>query len=303
MHYSPITAISLHMTGRRPATIRGCHKRGNRYFQSVQYSAIIQRLAIPVTRRGGRVQSRSRSFRQAAVMARLARRKGATFTSTFSRWRSVAAEWAATQRHTVVTSPIAQAIVPLGRLFATERLPPGSQRLVAAAGAIGTQLLLFSMLVVGAHIVLTPPPDVAEVTISGPWGSPEAAPKAQEILPEIPTIAPPDIQISDSVEQSADPSLGMPNVSRPAEAIAEAHKFPTAPAANRTGGPFAVIVLLSVTESGNIGAAAVRVSSGVAALDGMALAWVKKNWRYRPALRNGVPVSVTTTAVVTFLNS
>jgi TonB family protein len=184
-----------------------------------------------------------------------------------------------------------------------DRLTRRQQRLVAAAGAISAQLFLVLMLVIGSKAAFVRAPDVAEVTISGPWGSPDAKPKPFEVQPELPNLAPPELQIADDVEAGADPTPGLPNVSRPAEAIAAAHLFPSAPAAFRSGGPHSVTLLLSVSDGGAVSAAAVQTSSGIAALDGMALDWVKKRWRYLPALRNGVPVSVTTTAIVTFINT
>jgi TonB family protein len=191
----------------------------------------------------------------------------------------------------------------VGRRLALDKLSRRQQRLVAAAGAIGAQAFLVLMLAIGSRAVFARPSDVTEVTISGPWGDPNVKTRPPEVQPELPTITPPEIQISDSVDLSGAETPGLPNVTRPAEAIAAAHMFPSAPAVYRSGGPHSVVVLLSVSEGGAVSAASVMISSGIAALDAMALEWVKKKWRYLPALRNGIPVSVTTTAVVTFLNA
>jgi TonB family protein len=200
------------------------------------------------------------------------------------------------------SSRLASAAAFASRHLALDKLSRRQQRLVAAAGAIGAQLFLVLMLAIGSRTVFARPPDVTEVTISGPWGDPNVKSRPPEVQPELPVVTPPEIQISDAVDQSAVDTPGLPNVSRPAEAIAAAHMFPSTPAAYRNGGPHSVVVLLSISEGGAVSAAAVMTSSGIAVLDAMALDWVKKKWRYLPALRNGIPVSVTTTAVVTFLN-
>lgn len=198
---------------------------------------------------------------------------------------------------------LSRALAPVIRAVAIDRLSRRQQKIVAAGGAVCAQLFFVLLLVIGGRAIFVRPPAEVDVMIGGTWGSPEATTKPPEIMPEVPTIVPPEFEISDVAETSAEATPGMANVSRPAQAIAEAHMFPPAPPAYRTGGPHTVTLLISVTEVGSVASAAVQSSSGIAELDGMALAWVKKHWRYLPALRNGVAVGVTTTAIVTFTNA
>jgi TonB family protein len=246
---------------------------------------------------GAKVRSDSRTFRQTVES-----RAGRLSAVVSLHWNAVSAR-ARTFQEAAKSSRLASAFAFASRRLAIDKLSRRQLRLVAAVGAIGAQAFLVLMLAIGSRTVLAHPPDVTEVTISGPWGDPNVKTRPQEVQPEFPTITPPEIQISDTVDLSAADTPGLPNVTRPAEAVAAAHMFPSAPAAYRSGGPHSVVVLLSVSEGGAVSAAAVMTSSGVAALDAMALDWVKKRWRYLPALRNGIPVSVTTTAVVTFLNA
>ena len=57
---------------------------------------------------------------------------------------------------------------------------------------------------------------------------------------------------------------------------------------------------LRVADDGTVSDAVVDSSSGSREIDTLAIAWVKAHWRYRPALRGGLPVVVTTTAIVPF---
>ena len=247
--------------------------------------------------------SRSQVFRQAVVLVRLVQRDGWRLARTIAAKMSATVEVAAVWLQAIQSYLVGRAVAPVARACAIDKLSRRHQRVVAALGAVATQLLLLLVLVIGGRVVLAQPPEVAEVMVSGPWGSPEAKPKPPEVIPELPTVSPPEIEISDAVDPGADATPGLPNVSRPAEAIAAAHLFPPAPGPYRSGGPHSVVLLLSVSEGGAVNAAAVQVSSGITTLDGMALEWVKKHWRYLPALRNGIPVGVTTTAVLTFLNT
>jgi len=189
------------------------------------------------------------------------------------------------------------------RKLAIDKLSQRQQRLAAATAAVATQILFVLAIIVGGRSVLAPKPEVAEVMISGPWGSPDAKPRPAEIQPELPNIALPELKIADDMDAGAEPTPGIAFVSRPAEAIAAVHGFPIAPVSYRSGGPHSLVLLLSVSEGGAVSGASVQVSSGIAVLDEIAIDWVKKHWRYLPALRNGIPVGVTTTAVVTFLNN
>ncbi|MBL6854693.1 MAG: TonB family protein [Alphaproteobacteria bacterium] len=87
----------------------------------------------------------------------------------------------------------------------------------------------------------------------------------------------------------------------PAEAIGETHTAPTLSADLTDIARKSTLRLrLRVAEDGSIKDASVDASTGSAQLDRIALAWVRAHWRYRPALRDGTPIAVTTTALVRF---
>ncbi len=60
-----------------------------------------------------------------------------------------------------------------------------------------------------------------------------------------------------------------------------------------------VSVLIAVAEDGRVTSATVAQSSGYTALDEAALAAVRR-WRFRPATRDGVPISGTVRTAVHF---
>jgi len=183
-----------------------------------------------------------------------------------------------------------------------DQLTPRSQRAVTI---VGVAFVHFVLLVMFAS-TFPPQREAYETTIvlvGGPLPAKSEALRPPEMLvPNAVDVQPPDIALENqaiTVQPVVQPA-GSPDVTMPAEAIAEAHSFPPLPAKVPIQG-MSVRLLLSITPLGEIGDASVSQSSGISALDRIAVDWVKAHWRYRPALRNGEPISVTTMAIVGFV--
>jgi TonB family protein len=180
---------------------------------------------------------------------------------------------------------------------------PGRLDLKRAAIVVAVALMHVAMLyiLIDSLALRSPPPQKEiEITFGGPVALREVVkPPPKVVLPDLPAppVAPPPVVIK--AEAAAAPA-GSPHVTAPAQALADAHTFPVLPAAFRQQDSKIVRLLLSIGEDGSVSAAEIAVSSGAAALDELAIAWVKQHWRYRAALRDGVPVAVKTMAVVTF---
>jgi protein TonB len=144
-----------------------------------------------------------------------------------------------------------------------------------------------------------------EVTISligGPTSLESIPPRpASLVAPTLLDLPPPVLEVNDSIliADAIAPS-GSPNVTTPATAIAEQHTFPRMPLLSKEK-TATVRLLLSIATDGTVVDASVAESSRNAALDSLAIAWVKAHWRYRPALQNGEPIAVVTTAIMTFV--
>jgi TonB family protein len=160
---------------------------------------------------------------------------------------------------------------------------------------------LVTLLVLGLILRASQAPERAlQVTLGGPLGAPVRLPPAAPsfIDPDSPQITIPSVDLATDQPNALS---GSPDVTRPAEAIADEHEFPTYPGSGRPTRPAEVRLLLSISEDGAIGDAQIAGTSGSPILDALAVAWVKQHWRYRPALRDGTPLAVTTAAIVVFL--
>lgn len=148
----------------------------------------------------------------------------------------------------------------------------------------------------------TAPKPELEVTVGGVFGLNTQLPKLPEIeIPDPTDLPAPHIEISDTpVVAAAIDVAGTPNVTVPAQAIASSHEFPATPATVHLETPATVQLILSVSETGMVSDALVHRSSGLQALDDIAVAWVKAHWRYRPAMLDGKSVPVKTLAIVVF---
>jgi protein TonB len=61
-----------------------------------------------------------------------------------------------------------------------------------------------------------------------------------------------------------------------------------------------VLLRLTIGTDGSVINASVINSSGFQRLDDAAVRWVRRNWRYQPAMRGDMPVEATTEATLTF---
>jgi TonB family protein len=177
------------------------------------------------------------------------------------------------------------------------------QRVLATAFVVGVHAFLLFGLIEG--LVPRPASERTEASIAlvgGPLGEAVERPPPVDLpLPVTANVAPPEIDLATNVvgETSPQPS-GSSLVTRPAMALASAHDFPTLPTSYAGKDNVLVHLVLSIAKDGSIARAEIAETCGFASLDQLALAWVKRNWRYQPALLNGEAVAVTTTAVVVF---
>lgn len=177
--------------------------------------------------------------------------------------------------------------------------PRPRTRAIIRVTVLHVVLLLFFLL--GLHIYVVKPPQVYEMTLGGPVGDSSKANPPEFIEPSLPTVLPPDIPSDMTIDANIGASAaGSPNVTRPAEAISEAHLFPKVPDAFKGMRPQPVRLVLVIAANGQISDAQVQSSCGSAELDAVAVDWVIRHWRYRPAMRNGMAVSENTTAILLF---
>ncbi len=185
-------------------------------------------------------------------------------------------------------------------------LPPPYRR-AAAAGVVGLlHLGLIYLLLAGLGQTIIQPAE-RELFLTFNGGGPRVARseivKPPIVLPQEPVVTPPEIEIADDPANAiaVAPAAGGPGVTVPAEAIGTSHTVPVLPASLLTIARQAMLRLrLMVGTDGTITDASVDTSTGSQELDRLVVAWVKAHWRYRPAMRDGVAISVTTTALVPF---
>lgn len=83
--------------------------------------------------------------------------------------------------------------------------------------------------------------------------------------------------------------------------IAGTHTIPPYPLLERRLGEQGTVTLsLTISPQGVVTGAEVVKSSGYPGLDQSAIGWVMAHWKYKPAVRNGSPVTSQTTAAVVF---
>jgi TonB family protein len=187
------------------------------------------------------------------------------------------------------------------------RLRPAHRRALAAVLVVGLHLLLVYVLIIGLKqrfVQHTAPTMELTLDPGGPRVARGAPTKPALVVPNEPEITPPEIAIdtpasSDAILATA--AVGGPGVTVPAEAIGTSHTVPTLSSELLALAHRAMLRLqLTIAADGTVIDAMVENSSGSAALDNLVLAWVKAHWRYRPAMRNGTAISVTTTSLVPF---
>ena len=181
-----------------------------------------------------------------------------------------------------------------------------SRRLLGLSFATVVNALLVCLLLLGLTRapVQLPAREIQLSVIGGPRMTKSKPIEPKLVPPDTPLTPPPEITVEDDAPSNSitvAPAQGGPGVTVPAEAIGETH---TAPALS---GDFLglarksiLCLLLQIAEDGTVKDAAVQTSTGSTELDRIVVAWVRQHWRYRPALRDGTPVAVTTTANVPF---
>jgi outer membrane biosynthesis protein TonB len=130
------------------------------------------------------------------------------------------------------------------------------------------------------------------------------APKVNLVVPDQAAMSPPDIVIENTPPANTivlPVATGGPAVTVPAEAIGDSHSAPPLSDDQLKAARRATLrLLLSIAADGSVAKAVVENSTGLGSLDALAVAWVERHWRYKPALRDGVPIPVSTMAVVPF---
>lgn len=132
--------------------------------------------------------------------------------------------------------------------------------------------------------------------------------------PPPPFVPPPEIAIDYPAESS---TTAITNVQAKVAVPAPAPKAPSLPdtppqstkrnsqpeyppSSRRAGEEGTVILLLLVQENGRVGEAKVDKSSGFTRLDEAAKKEAERNWRFKPATKDGKPVAAWTKVAVTF---
>jgi TonB family protein len=178
--------------------------------------------------------------------------------------------------------------------------PTVRQKAIVKVALLHVAILIF--FAIGLHFHFVKPSQEIEVTLGGPIGDSDVSKPAKLVAPELPTFVQPDIPPDMTVDANiAAEAAGSPNVTKPAEAIAEAHAFPKLPLRMQSAKVSPVRLLVTIAQNGQVINAQVQTSSGAPEIDAMAIDWVLKYWRYRPAMRNGQAVVETTMAIVQFL--
>jgi len=147
------------------------------------------------------------------------------------------------------------------------------------------------------------PEMVLAITQGGPRKPLGSFAKPVLVTPNEPLVPPPEISVDalpvDTISVAS--ASGAPGVTIPAEAIGTTRTVPVLSAdllqlARRN----LLRLRLTLATDGSVIDAIVENSSGSTKIDLLAAAWVKAHWRYRPAMRDGTPISVTTTSLVPF---
>jgi len=198
---------------------------------------------------------------------------------------------------------LSEAVVPqepADRLQSSLERGIRAERSLVLALVVFLHLALFALLLLARFSPTAPTPErLLQVTIGGPVSRGVRPP-----LEKVTFLDPKTLQLTEPLDElavDAGSLGGSANVTRPAEAIAERHEFPRLSSNDSATRQIVVRLLLSITGDGAVADAVVTSTSGTPSLDAFAIAWVKERWRYRPALQNGVPIAVTTMAIVQFL--
>jgi outer membrane biosynthesis protein TonB len=189
---------------------------------------------------------------------------------------------------------------------ALRQIAPLQKRTLTAATVAILHVIFVCVLIFGLRLD-APAQQQSEMTVvldTMTTASRPAAPAIPPLVnPDDPIIQTPQIAVDDPLPASTDtaPLAGGIGVTSPAEAIGALHSVPPLSAELLALARRALLRLrLSIAPDGSVSEAMVDSSSGSGDIDGIAVAWVKAHWRYKPAMRDGQPVTVTTTAIVPF---
>ena len=225
--------------------------------------------------------------------------------------------------HSSEEGPLASRLVPTDNFFtrlwshalgmkeslldSAQRVSPRGRRVIAGTIVAVLHALLAYILILGLAQKPSDHQD-REMILSFSPGGPRiihvGAPQPTLVVPNEPTIPPPEVTVDDTSPTNsilAAAATGGPSVTLPAEAIGETHTAPSLSddlltLARQT----ALRLRLLIATDGSVSDAVVENSSGSGEVDRLTLAWVKSHWLYRPAMRDGVAISETTTALVPF---
>ena len=172
-------------------------------------------------------------------------------------------------------------------------------------GSVAVVHLILAGIFLSTAPIRTAPVEQTLVLVGGPLApatAKPALPPPAMISPDAAVVLPPDIVLDTTIELTApsQPIAGSPTVTRPAEAVPGAHAPAILPAYLRQEDA-SVRLVLSISSDGAVTDAVVQATSGTRLVDQIAIDWVKSHWRYAPALKGGLPVIESTTAVVTFV--
>lgn len=181
----------------------------------------------------------------------------------------------------------------------------------AVASGLATRALHSLPQTLKVNIYKSPPPKIQP-----------PPPQAMLVKPSLPTVPPPEINIQTPPQQTpmrviasahpvqtvvAPPAPPAPAPVKalpsptPPEAIASTHTQPPYPVvARRIGVEGTVLLNITVNADGSVQDVSIAKSSGNGDLDQAAVEWVKGHWRYKPATRNGQPVTAESEAQVVF---
>lgn len=128
-------------------------------------------------------------------------------------------------------------------------------------------------------------------------------PPPQLEKPKVDTAVEPKIEINQSASSPITVAKANPqsNPDTGATAVGSTHSTPPYPPdARRLSQQGRVILKIMISPEGKVVSAEVAKSSGYPELDKTAQEWVVAHWRYKPAMKGGVPVMSETMAAVRF---
>jgi protein TonB len=170
--------------------------------------------------------------------------------------------------------------------------------------------------------ILTPQPRPVNIDVlkdAPKVAQPPALPQTQFVRPSLPAVTRPLIDVQTpspsnpvTVLQSqhapttplpaaAQAQVKTPPVPTPPHGIAATHTQPPYPVlARRIGKEGSVVLDITVATDGAVQDVSIAKSSGDDGLDEAAMNWVREHWRYKPAMKDGLPVVAQSEAQVVF---